>query len=468
MKVKAMNVLPNSLHARDIAYQIHPYTNARKHERTGPVVIDRGSGIHVYDDQGREYIEALAGLWSVAVGFGESRLVEAAARQMAKLPYYHTFSHKSHEPSIELAEKLVKMSPAGLDHVFFTNSGSEANDTVIKFVWYYNNAMGRERKKKFIARNGGYHGITVAAGSLTGLQVNQRGFDLPLPFVTHVTCPHHYRFALEGETEEAFADRLAAELEATILAEGPETVAAFIGEPVMGAGGVLVPPRTYWEKVQAVCRRYDILVVADEVINGFGRVGTLFACEHFGIRPDILVVSKQITSSYQPLAAVIISDAIYQGIADQSERLGTFGHGFTGSGHPVATAVGLENLAIIEERNLVANAAKVGAHLQTRLREFADHPLVGEVRGVGLIAAVELVADKASKAKFDPPGKAGLYLFEKAHEHGLIIRSIQDTIAFCPPLIITEAQVDEIVARFGRTLNETRAWVEAGMPADIR
>jgi 4-aminobutyrate---pyruvate transaminase len=468
MKVKVMNVLPNSLHARDIAYQIHPYTNARKHERTGPIVIERGSGIYVYDDQGREYIEALAGLWSVAVGFGENRLVEAAARQMAKLPYYHTFSHKSHEPSIELAEKLVNMSPAGLDHVFFTNSGSEANDTVIKFVWYYNNAMGRERKKKFIARNGGYHGITVAAGSLTGLQVNQRGFDLPLSFVTHVTCPHHYRFAVEGETEEAFADRLAAELEATILAEGPETVAAFIGEPVMGAGGVLVPPRTYWEKVQAVCRRYDVLVVADEVINGFGRVGTLFACEHFGIRPDILVVSKQITSSYQPLAAVLISDAIYQGVADQSERLGTFGHGFTGSGHPVATAVGLENLAIIEERNLVANAAKVGAHLQTRLREFACHPLVGEVRGVGLIAAVELVADKASKAKFDPPSKAGLYLFEKAHEHGLIIRSIQDTIAFCPPLIITEAQVDEIVARFGRTLNETQAWVEAGMPADIR
>lgn len=462
-----MNVQPNSLHARDVAYQIHPYTNARKHERNGPMVIERGSGIYVYDDQGREYIEAMAGLWSVAVGFGEPRLVEAAARQMAKLPYYHTFSHKSHEPSIELAEKLVKMSPAGLDHVFFTNSGSEANDSVIKFVWYYNNALGREKKKKFIARNGGYHGITIAAGSLTGLQVNQRGFDLPLSFVTHVTCPHFYRFAEPGETEETFADRLAAELEATILAEGPETVAAFIGEPVMGAGGVLVPPRTYWEKVQAVCRRYDILVVADEVINGFGRVGTLFACEQFGIKPDILVVSKQITSSYQPLAAVLLSDAIYQAVADHSERLGTFGHGFTASGHPVATAVGLENLAIIEERNLVANAAKVGAHLQARLREFTDHPLVGEVRGIGLIAAVELVADKASKAKFDPPGKVGLYLFEKAQEHGLIVRAVQDSIAFCPPLIITEAQVDEVVARFARALDETEAWVKAGMPANV-
>ena len=237
-----MNILPNSLSARDVAYQIHPYTNMRKHERTGPIVIERGEGIHVYDDQGREYIEAMAGLWSVAVGFGEDRLVQAAARQMSKLPYYHTFSHKSHEPSIELAEKLVKMSPDGLNHVFFTSSGSEANDTVVKFVWYYNNSLGRPQKKKFIARNGGYHGITVASGSLTGLQVNQRGFDLPLPFVKHVTCPHHYRFAEAGESEEAFADRLAAELEATILAEGPETVAAFIGEPLMGAGGVLAPP----------------------------------------------------------------------------------------------------------------------------------------------------------------------------------------------------------------------------------
>ena len=459
-----MNILPNSLSARDVAYQIHPYTNARRHERIGPIVIERGSGIYVYDDQGREYIEAMAGLWSVAVGFGEDRLVQAAARQMSKLPYYHTFSHKSHEPSIELAEKLVKMSPDGLDHVFFTSSGSEANDTVVKFVWYYNNSLGRPQKKKFIARNGGYHGITVASGSLTGLQVNQRGFDLPLPFVKHVTCPHHYRFAEAGESEEAFADRLAAELEATILAEGPETVAAFIGEPLMGAGGVLAPPGAYWRKMQEVCRRHDVLIVADEVINGFGRLGTLFACEHYGIQPDILVLSKQITSSYQPLAAVLVSDALYQGIADQTKRLGNFGHGFTASGHPVATAVALENLAIIEERGLVANAARVGAHLQASLRRFADHPLVGEVRGVGLIAAVELVADKASKAKFDPPGKVGLYLFERAHEHGLIIRAVQDSIAFCPPLIITPAQVDDVVRRFEHALADTQSWVTAGMP----
>ncbi len=460
-----MTAIPNSLHARDVAYVLHPYTNARRHERLGPMVIDHGKGVFVYDDQGREYIEAMSGLWSVAVGFGENRLVEAAAKQMSKLPYYHTFSHKSHEPSIDLAEKLIKMAPDGLDHVFFTNSGSEANDTVVKIVWYYNNAIGRPEKKKFIARNGGYHGITIASGSLTGLQVNQRGFDLPLDFVRHVTCPHHYRFAEPGESEEAFADRLAAELEATILAEGPETVAAFIGEPVMGAGGVLVPPATYWEKVQAVCRKYDVLVVADEVINGIGRIGTLFACETYGIKPDILVLSKQITSSYQPLAAVLFSDAIYQGVADQSERLGTFGHGFTTSGHPVATAVALENLAIIEERGLVENVAVVGPRLQAALRKFADHPLVGEVRGVGLIAAVELVADKKTKAKFDPVGKVALYLFERAQEHGVILRAIQDHIAFCPPLIVTPEQIDQIVERFGAALNETEAWVAAGMPA---
>ena len=459
-----MTLLPNSAQARDVAYLLHPATNARKHERTGPVVMARGSGIHVYDDAGTPYIEAMAGLWSVAVGFGEPRLVEAAARQMSRLPYYHSFSGKSCEPTIDLAERLVAMSPPGLDRVFFTNSGSEANDTVIKLVWFHNNAIGRPAKKKFIARHNGYHGVTIASGSLTGLPTNHRGFDLPLPQVKHVTCPHHYRYAHEGEGEEAFADRLAAELEATILAEGPETVAAFIGEPLIGAGGVLPPPATYWAKVQAVCRRYDVLVVADEVINGFGRLGTLFACELYGIRPDVLVVSKQLTSSYMPLAAVLFSDAIYQGVADGSERLGTFGHGFTAGGHPVAAAVAMENLDIIAERGLVANAASVGAHLRARLAPFASHPLVGEVRGAGLIAAVELVADKATKARFDPPGKLGAWFYARAHDHGLVIRAIGDSICFCPPLIITAAEVDEVVARFSAVLDEATAWVEAGMP----
>ena len=460
-----MTFLPNSSQARDVAYLLHPVTNARKHERTGPIIMARGSGIYVYDDGGNEYIEAMAGLWSVAVGFGEPRLVEAARRQMSRLPYYHSFSGKSSEPAIDLAERLVKMSPPGLDRVFFTNSGSEANDTVVKLVWYYNNAIGRPEKKKFIARHGGYHGITVASASLTGLPVNQRGFDLPLPQMKHVTCPHHYRFAHEGEGEEAFADRLAAELEAKILEEGPETVAAFIGEPLIGAGGVLPPPASYWDKVQAVCRRHDVLVVADEVINGFGRLGTMFACDYYGIRPDILVVSKQLTSSYVPLAAVLISDAIYQGVADGSDRLGTFGHGFTTSGHPVAMAVAMENLDIIEERGLVANAATMGERLRAQLASFSTHPLVGEVRGAGLIAAVELVADKATKAKFEPSGSVGAWFYARAHEHGLIIRAIGDSICFCPPLIVTAAEIDEIVSRFSAVLEDTSAWIAAGRKA---
>lgn len=450
--------LPNSPHARDKAYALHPYTNARAHERLGPTIIDSGKGIYVRDDRGNEYIEGLAGLWSVAVGFGEERLVEAAAKQMRRLPYYHSFSHKANNPAIDLAEKVANLSPAGLNHVFFANSGSEANDTVVKLLWYFNNACGRSHKKKIISRLRGYHGITVASGSMTGLPWNHRDFDLPLQNFLHTACPHHYRYAWEGESEEEFASRLAGQLEQLILAEGPETIAAFIGEPVMGAGGVLVPPRTYWQKVQAVCRKYDVLIVADEVITGFGRTGRMFGCELFDIKPDILVLSKQITSSYLPLSAVVISDDLYAGIADNSERLGNFGHGFTASGHPVATAVGLENIRIIEEDGLVANAAAMGERLQRGLRDLYGHPMVGEVRGVGLIAAVELVADPAKKRGFDPLGKVGAAFFERGHGHGLIVRAVQDSIALCPPLIITAEQVDEVLKRFRLTLDETYKW----------
>jgi 4-aminobutyrate--pyruvate transaminase len=458
--------LPNSAAARDVSYLLHPNTNARKHEKTGPIIIERGKGVFVYDDQGKEYIEAMAGLWSVGVGFGEERLVKAATAQMSKLPYYHLFGSKSTGPAIDLAELLVQITPAGLDRVLYTNSGSEANDTVVKLVWYYNNAIGRPLKKKFIARTGGYHGITVASGSLTGLAPNHRGFDLPLPQMSHVTCPHYYRFANPGESEEAFSDRLAAELDAKIIAEGPETVAAFIGEPLIGAGGVLVPPKGYWEKIQKVCRAHDVLVVADEVITGFGRLGTMFACEKYNIKPDIIVLSKQITSSYLPLSAIVMSDALYQGVAEESNRLGSFAHGYTATGHPVAAAVALENIAIIRERNLVGNANEVGAHLQALLKPFASHPLVGEVRGEGLIAGVELVANKTTREKFDPPGKVGTYLFGRAHRHGLIIRNVVDTICFCPPMIITRSQVEDAVSRFSASLDETAAWISAGMPAE--
>jgi len=444
----------NSLPAADIASVLHPYTDARAHERKGPMIIDRGKGIYVYDINGKEYIEGLAGLWSVAVGFSEQRLVQAATDQIAKLPYYHTFSHKGHEPSIRLAEKLVEMTPEPLTRVFFTNSGSEANDTVVKMVWYMNNALGRPKKKKFLARIKGYHGITVASGSLTGLPNNHRDFDLPAIPVRHLGCPHFYRFGKDGETEEQFAARLVAEAEAVILDEGPETVAAFIGEPLMGAGGVLPPPKGYWHGIEALCRKYDILLIADEVINGFGRLGSSFGSVHYGFTPDMMVVSKQITSSYMPLAAVIFSDAIYNAIADNSAKIGTFGHGFTGSGHPVATAVGIENLKIIEERDLIGNAARVGSTLQKKLAACADHPLVGEVRGAGLIAGLELVADKATRRPFSAIGKAGALASEAGHENGLIVRAIGDTIALCPPLIITADEVEELVRRLAKTLDQ--------------
>jgi 4-aminobutyrate---pyruvate transaminase len=447
-----MSVLPNSTAARDIAYYFHPATNARRHESVGPMIIERGAGVRVYDDQGKDYIEGLAGLWSVAVGFGEERLAKAAFEQMRKLPYYHSFSHKSHPSAIALAERLVKMAPGNLSKAHFTSSGSEANDFVVKLIWYFNNALGRPNKKKFIARQRGYHGVSIASASLTGLPNFQRDFDLPLAFARHVSTPHFWRAAKPGESEEDFATRLAAELEETIQREGPETVAAFIGEPVMGAGGVIPPPRTYWEKVQAVCRRHDVLVVADEVITGFGRTGRMFGCETYAIKPDVLVVSKALTSSYLPLSAVVFSDEIYQAVADNSAKIGVFAHGFTASGHPVATAVALENLDIIEEKNLVANVVDQSPHFLKRLRGFLDHPYVGEARGVGLIGALELVAEKTGKSAFAQPGSIGAKLAELCHEEGLIIRAIGEIIAFCPPLVISEAEVDEMFDRFAKAL----------------
>ena len=447
-----MTAHPNSPAARDIAYYFHPATNARRHEAVGPMIIERGEGVYVYDDQGKQYIEGLAGLWSVAVGFGEERLAQAAAAQMRKLPFYHSFSHKSHPAAIALAERLVRMAPGAMSKAHFTSSGSEANDFAVKMIWYYNNALGRPQKKKIIARQRAYHGVTIASGSLTGLPAYQRDFDLPLPMMRHVSCPHYWRFGGPGESEEDFSSRLAVELEDAIIAEGPETVAAFFGEPVMGAGGVIPPPRGYWEKVQAVCRRHDVLVVADEVITGFGRTGRMFGSQTYGIAPDILVVSKALTSSYMPLSALVFTDAIYQALAENSAKIGVFAHGFTASGHPVATAVAMENLDIIEERGLVEHAARASPHFQARLQGFATHPNVGEARGVGLIGALEFVADKATKAGFAQPGAVGARLAELAHEEGLIIRAIGDIIAFCPPLVIERGEVDDMFDRFGRAL----------------
>jgi 4-aminobutyrate---pyruvate transaminase len=450
----------NSAASRDIANHLHPYTHLKKHESEGPLVITEGKGIHVYDENGKEYIEGLAGLWCTALGFGEERLVDAATRQLKRLPYYHIFNHKSHDVAAELAERLIALMPVKMSKVFFNNSGSEANDTAVKMVWYYNNARGRHRKKKIIARMKGYHGVTVAAASLTGLANNHRDFDLPIDNIRHADCPHHYRFAKPGESEEAFATRLADSLEAQILREDPETVAAFIAEPVMGAGGVIVPPKTYFEKIQAVLKKYDVLLIADEVICGFGRTGNMWGSETFGLKPDILTMAKALSSAYLPISATAISEELYQAFVAQSEKLGQFAHGFTYSGHPVCCAVAVETLKIYEERDIVAQVRKVAPRLQSGMRRFADHPLVGEVRGVGLIAAAELVRDKASKAPFDPKQAVGPLFAARAQEHGLIVRAMGDSIALCPPLIISGDQIDEMLRRFGQALDDTAAAVD--------
>jgi len=462
-----MPQLGNSAASRDIAYLLHPYTNLKNHQSEGPVIITEGKGIYVRDDSGKEYIEGLAGLWCTALGYGNERLAETAAREMRKLSFAHAFNHKSHEPGIDLAERLLAIAPAPMSKVFFANSGSEANDTAVKFVWYYNNAIGRPEKKKIIAREKAYHGVTVAAASLTGLPHVHVDFDLPIANILHADCPHHYRFGNEGESEEAFGARMADNLEALILAEGPETVAAFIAEPVMGAGGVILPPAGYFEKVQAILRKYDVLFIADEVICGFGRTGRMFGCETYDLKPDMITTAKALSSAYLPIAAVMVSEPIYQAMVSESEKIGTFGHGFTSSGHPVCAAVALETLKIYEETDIVAHTRRVAPALQNGLGRLADHPMVGEVRGIGLIAAVELVHDKATKAPFDPPGQVGGYVARRCEAHGLIVRNLGDTIAFCPPLIITEPQIHDLLGRFELALADTLDWVRAEQLAAV-
>ena len=446
-----MDMRPNSDEARDIAYHFHAYTNARAHEQNGPMIMDRGEGVHVFDSQGNRYIEGMSGLWSVAVGFNEKRLIDAATAQMQKLPYYHNFAHRSHGPAIDLAEKLIEMAPVPMSKVFFTNSGSEANDTILKMLWYRSNALGLPDKKKVISRIRGYHGVTIASASMTGLPYNHKSFDLPIEGVLHTTCPHYWREGHDGESEEEFATRCAEDLDAMIRSEGPETIAAFIAEPVMGAGGVVVPPATYWEKIQAVLGKYDILLIADEVICGFGRTGKMFGSETFDIKPDIMTMSKQITSSYFPFSAFMMTEEVYGPIADESQRIGVLGHGYTGGAHPVGAAVALENLKIIEEKELVANAAERGAELQAGLRKLADHPLVGEARGVGLIAALEIIAPEGRADEF-APGKLGAAMNAHFLKNGLISRNMMDAMAFCPPLIVTEAQVRDILTAVERSL----------------
>jgi 4-aminobutyrate--pyruvate transaminase len=441
---------------QDVRNLIHPYTPLNTFGATGPMVIRKGDGVYVEDDQGNRYLEGMAGLWCTALGFSEQRLVDAAIRQMKDLPYYQIFAGRSNEPSIELSERLIAMTRhLGMDKALYANSGSEANDAAVKVIWYYFNAMGKPEKKKLIARERGYHGVTVMAASLTGLPYNHADFDLPIGRVLRTGCPSLYHYGNPGETEDQLVDRLVADLEALIAREGADTIAAFFAEPVQGAGGVIVPPASYFPKIQAVLKKHDILMVADEVICGFGRTGQMFGCDTYGIRPDIMTVAKALSSSYMPISATLVSAQIYAGLVKGSERNGAFSHGVTYAGHPVASAVALEALKIYEETNIVGHVQQVAPHFLQRLSALSSHPLVSSTRGVGLIGAMEIVQDKALRKPFDPASGVVARLSAAVLEEGLITRALRDTVAVCPPLIINDAQIDEMFDKMQRALDTT-------------
>ena len=443
----------NSHDLIDRASLVHQQTDLAAYETTGGTIMNRGEGVFVYDETGAKYLEAMAGLWCASLGFSEKRLADAAYRQLLELPYYHTFFAKSNVPSAELAERLLAIAPVKMSKVLFQCSGSEANDTAIKLIWYYNNALGRPQKKKIIGRHRGYHGNTVAAVGLSGQPHMHTDFDVNLPTFRHADNPNYYRFHEDGESEEQFSGRMADNLEKLILAEGPETVAAFFAEPVQGGGGAITPPAGYFEKIQAVLKTYDVLFVADEVICGFGRTGNMWGSETYDLQPDMLSSAKALSAAYQPISALMISGKIDDALASQSGRLGSFGHGFTYGGHPVACAVALETLNIYQERDIVGHVRKVAPLMQDGLKALEAHPLVGNARGVGLIAGVELMADKVKRLPFAPELKVGVVVQDECQKAGLIVRAIGDRIAFTPPLIISAAEIEEMLAKFSRGLD---------------
>jgi 4-aminobutyrate--pyruvate transaminase len=452
-----MTVMPNSTAARDIAYHLHPYTNAVKQEAEGSLVLTRGKGIYVYDEEGKEYIEGLAGLWCTSLGFGEERLVEAAVRQMRKLPYYPSFGQKVPDITVELAERLVKLAPVPMSRAFFCNSGSEANDTAIKMVWYYNNALGRPKKKKIIGRMRGYHGVTVAAASMMGIPINLRDFDLPISdrFI-HTDCPHYYRNSLPGESEDDFASRCAANLEKLIQEHGADTIAAFIAEPIQGAGGVIVPPKGYQKATREICRKYDVLYISDEVVTGFGRLGEIFASEPvFDIVPDIITCAKGLTSGYIPLGAFLLSDRLYDRVTGEGAKGKFFSNGFTYSAHPVACAAGLKNLEIMEREKLCERVRELGPYFQERFQTLTDLPLVGNVRGSHLMVCVEFVSDRKAKAVPPAEWEIGFRIMRNTMPKGLLVRPMAHLVVLSPPLIVTRAQIDEAVEALRAGIKDT-------------
>jgi L-2,4-diaminobutyrate transaminase len=442
-----MTAMRTSILESDREHVFHPFTVLGQHEHTGPLMMVGGSGSVVRDLQGREYIDAMAGLWCVNAGYGRREIADALHAQALQLSYYHSFSSMATDVPALLAERLLARAPVPMSKVFFGSSGSDANDTQIKLVWFYNNALGRPAKKKIISRDRGYHGVTIASASLTGLPSMHAGFDLPLPMIRHTTAPHRLWEAEPGASDAEFVQKLCHDLEALILAEGPDTVAAFIAEPVMAAGGVVVPPAGYFPAIQKVLRRYDVLLIADEVVTGFGRLGRWFGTEALEIEPDLITIAKGLTSAYVPLSGCLVSEAVWRVLVDGSAGT-AFGHGYTYTSHPIAAAAAMANLDLIENEGLVEQSARRGAYLMTRLRDaFADHPMVGEIRGLGLMAAVEFVESRDPARAFDPNLRVGARITRACLERGVITRALPaaDTIGFSPPLVITESEIATIV-----------------------
>jgi len=447
--------LNSSLAQQDLDHLFHPATDLLGHKSSGPIIWSRGKGVYVYDSQGREYLEGMAGLWCTALGYGEKELARVAAEQMETFCYGPLFAGRSNEPSIRLATRLAHWVPIEGARFLFGCSGSDANDAQIKLIRYYFNAIGQPKKKKILSRGNAYHGVTVATAALTGLPAFHKHFDLAMDDVIHLTSPHYYRQGRDGESEAQFVDRLATELEAVIEREGADTIAAMIAEPLMGAGGVILPPTGYWERIQPILKRHGILFIDDEVVCAFGRTGNPFGCQTYDLEPTTMTMAKALSSAYQPISAVAVPPFMYEAIEQAAGGVGIFAHGLTYSGHPVAAAVADRNLELMEERGLMAHAATVGEYLQHSLAPLADHPLVGNLRGIGLIAGLELAADKTTGKPFDPAEKMGFKVAAACLEAGLVVRAIPgDIIAICPPLIIDEDQVDELVEKLARGLDK--------------
>ena len=444
----------NSPEARDLAHHLHSFTHLPSLERDGPLVLERGEGIYVHDTHGKRYLESVSGLWNVVAGFSEPRLVQACHEAMARMPAYHTFFGRTALPPVVLAEKLVEIAPMDVARVYFVNSGSEANDTTIKMLWMMARGAGEPERRKLISRYMAYHGTTVASCSLNG-KPYINAFGLPLPEVVYAEAPHYWRNAHPGESEEAYVDRLAADLESLIEAEGPETIAGFFAEPVMGAGGAVPPPAGYFPKVQAILNRHGIPMVADEVVTGLGRTGNLWGAQTYEFTPDIVVTSKALTSGYYPMGAVLLSEEMDRRLRVAAEAYDEFPHGFTTGGSPGAAAVALEAIALITEPGgLLDNVKAVAPTLKAELEGFESHPLVGEVRHVGLLGALEIVADKPGKRPFAPEHEIGERIVQAAYARGLITRPIGDAVIVAPPFSITAAQIGELMASLRAVLDE--------------